>query len=172
MSPDFCNIGNCNHFPQLLSVCLKWPPVPYLHRDIVSSCPASPLTVISLELCEMFPAGTQRQPISLFHCVARNMNVQVRWSVFSKQLVNNFYCQLCGCSWDPGANPPPKTRKKSEVMTWVACFWLVSYLSLVGSSQQWQKGGKKDSLHRWTSCRGCWVTEDLRSNRKCGIFAP
>lgn len=78
MSPDFCHIGNCNHFLQLPSVCSKWPPVPCLHKDIVSSCPASPLTVISLELCEMFPAGAQRPPISLFHCMAWNMNVQLR----------------------------------------------------------------------------------------------
>lgn len=120
----------------------------------------------------MFTDGTQRQPISLFHCMAWNMNVQLRWSVSSKRLVNNFYCQLFGCSWDPGANPTPKTREKIEVMTWVSCFWLVSYLSLVGSSQQWQKGGKKYSFHRFTSCCGCWVTEDLRPNRKCCIFAP
>lgn len=67
---------------------------------------------------------------------------------------------------------PLKQGEKSEVMTWVSCFWLVSYLSLVGSSQQWQKGGKKYSFHRFTSCCGCWVTEDLRPNRKCCIFAP
>lgn len=71
----------------------------------------------------MFPAGTQRQPISLFHCVAQNMNVQLRWSVFRKKLVNNFYCKLRGCSWDPGANPPPKTRGK-KVKWWHE--WLVS----------------------------------------------
>lgn len=141
--PWLLHIGKFNHFLQLLSVCSKWPPVLNLHRDIVSSCPASLLTLISLELCEMFPAGIQRQPISLFHCVARNMNVQLRWSVFSKQLVNNFYCQLYGCSWDPETNHPPKTREK-RVKWWHE--WLVSgwFLTLPGGKLTAVTEGRKE----------------------------
>lgn len=143
MSPDVCHIGNFNHFLQLLSVCSKWPPVLNLHRDIASSCPASLLLLISLELCEMFPAGIQRQPISLFHCVAWNMNVQLRWSVFSKRLVNNFYCQLCGCSWDPGANHPPKTRGKkwSDDMSGL---FLAGFLTLPGGKLTAVTEGRKE----------------------------
>lgn len=91
----------------------------------------------------MFTDGTQRQPISLFHCMAWNMNVQLRWSVSSKRLVNNFYCQLFGCSWDPGANPPPKTRGKkwSDDMS---VLFLAGFLSLPGGKLTAVTEGRKE----------------------------